>query len=187
MKISQREMILGVVSLATLLAGGTWYMIDGKLAEHKAKKVEIQKLEQQIRLDHRRVKMQDEWIADLNELQKDLRVFDIKQKSVSPELMKTVNAIAAKHALNITRNQPRGENTTDDLFEMAINCPWEGKLEALVGFLTELQQQGVRYDVRSLNIVPAGQNTGKLKGSMIINCAYTKKAFPETKTAPKAN
>lgn len=186
MKISQREMTLGVATLASLLIGVTWYVIDGEMAEHKAKKVEIERLENQMRLDNRRIKMQDDWISELNSLQKDLRVFDVKQKNVSPDLMKTVNAIATKHGLNITRNQPRPEKPTDDLFEMAINCPWEGELGALVGFLAELQQQGVRYDIRSLNIVPVGKNSGRLKGSMLIHCAYTKKALPKEKPAAES-
>ena len=52
----------------------------------------------------------------------------------------------------------------------------------MVGFLTDLQQQGVRYDVRQLNVTPVGKNTGNLKGNMVIHCAYTRK--PAT---PKAN
>ena len=175
MKISQREMILGVVTLATVLGLVTYAIVNDKIEAHKAKKIEIEGLHQQIRLDERRIKMQGEWIAELNDLQKDLRVFDTKQKSVSPELMKTVNTIAKKYDLDINRNQPRGEKPTDDLFELGINCTWEGKLEALVGFLAEIQQQGVRYDIRSLNVTPVGKNTNRLKGNMVINCAYTRK------------
>lgn len=175
MKISQREMILGVVTLTVVLGLVTYAIVNGKVDAHKAKKTEIDGLHQQIRLDERRIKMQDDWIAELNELQKNLRVFDTKQKSVSPELMKTVNTIANKHDLDINRSQPRSEKPTDDLFELGINCTWEGKLESLVGFLAEIQQQGVRYDVRSLNVAPVGKNTNRLKGNMVINCAYTRK------------
>jgi Tfp pilus assembly protein PilO len=175
MKITQREMILGVVSLTALLAGLTYGMVNGKVDAHKAKKTEMENLKQEIRLNERRIKMQDEWINELNELQKDLRVFDTKMKNPSPELMKTVNTIAKKHQLNINKTQPRGEKPTDDLFELGINCTWEGGLESLVGFLTEIQQQGVRYDVRTLNVSPVGKNTNRLKGNMVLHCAYTRK------------
>lgn len=175
MKISQREMILGVVTMTALLTGLTYGIVNKRIDAHEAKATEIQSLKQEIRLNERRIKMQDEWIAELNELQKDLRVFDVKQKSVSPELMKTVNLIAKKHELNISRTQPRGEKPTDDLFELGINCTWDGKLDALVGFLAELQQQGTRYDVRTLNVTPVGKNTGRLKGNMVIHCAFTRK------------
>jgi len=91
MKISQREMVLAVVTMTALLTGLTYGIVNKKIDAHQAKKTEIENLKQEIRLNERRIKMQDEWITELNELQKDLRVFDSKQKSVSPELMKTVN------------------------------------------------------------------------------------------------
>jgi len=187
MKISQREMVLGITTITALLGGLTWLFINGRLDDHRDKAAEIQTIRQQIRLDERRIKMQDEWISELNELQKDLRVFDINQKSVSPELMKTIKTISTKHGLDITRSQPYNEKPTADLFELGINCTWEGKLDAMVGFLTELQQQGVRYDVRTLNVTPVGKNTGRLKGNMVINCAYIKKSMdkPEHQETPK--
>ncbi len=112
-------------------------------------------------------------------------MFDINQKSVSPELMKTIKEISSAHGLDINRNQPRGEKPIGDLFELAINCTWQGGLEAMVGFLTDLQQQGVRYDVRSLNIKPLGNKSGDLSGNMLIHCAYTKKATAAKKQPPK--
>jgi len=175
MKITKREMLLGIGTITVLLGGLTYYIINGKLAEHEANKTKIANLEQQIVLAETRITMQENWIEELNELQQDLRVFDTKQRSVSPELMKTVNTIAAKHSLNITRTQPRTEKPTGDLFELGINCIWEGELDAVVGFLTEIQQQGVRYDVRSLRVQPVGKNSNKLKGNMVIHCAYTRK------------
>ncbi|WP_372796373.1 hypothetical protein [Pontiella sp.] len=183
MKITKREMTLGVITLACVLGGLTWYVINGKADAHKAKKTEIANLRQEIRIANTRIKLQEEWIEELNELQQDLRVFDTKQKSVSPELMKTVNTIAKKHDLDISRSQPRSEKPTGDLFELGINCTWSGKLDALVDFLTELQQQGVRYDVRTLNVKPMGKNTGKLTGNMIIHCAYTRKPGEERTVA----
>lgn len=175
MKITQREMLLGIGTITALLGGLTYYIINGQLAEHQANKTKMENLEQQIVLAETRITMQENWIEELNNLQKDLRVFDTKQRSVSPELMKTVNTIAAKHGLNISRSQPRTEKPTGDLFELGINCVWDGELEAVVGFLAELQQQGVRYDVRSLRVQPGGTNSSKLKGNMVIFCAYTRK------------
>ncbi|VGO15275.1 hypothetical protein PDESU_03857 [Pontiella desulfatans] len=175
MKISQREMILGVATLAAGLAWLTWYIVSNKMDEYKAKATEIEKLERQISFNQKAIKMQEDWLGELNELQKGLRVFDTKQKSVAPELMKTIKQISDKHGMDITRNQPRSEKPIGDLFELAINCTWQSDLEAMVDFLAELQQQGVRYDVRTLNVKPVGNNTGKLGGNMLIHCAYTKK------------
>jgi len=176
MKITQREMVLGVVTLAAVLAGGTWYAVDGKVDDWKAKANEIEKTRQQIHHDETAIRMQENWLGDLNELQAGLRVFDTGKRSVSPDLMKTIKGISDQHGLDITRTQPYTEKPTGDLFELGINCTWQGTLEAMVGFLAELQQQGVRYDVRQLNITPVGKGTGKLKGNMVIHCAYTRKA-----------
>jgi len=182
MKITQREMVLGVLTLAAVLTGTTGYIVDSKIDVWKAKANEIEKTEQQIRHYQTAIKMQENWLDDLNALQAELRVFKDNHRSVSPELMKAIKTISDKHSLDITRSQPYTEKPTGDLFELGINCTWEGKLEAMVGFLTDLQQQGVRYDVRQLNVTPVGKNTGNLKGNMVIHCAYTRK--PET---PKTN
>jgi hypothetical protein len=183
MKITQREMMLGVVALGCVLGGITWYAVDKKVETWKSKKTQIEKLRQQISLHQNAIKMQDNWMGELEILQQDLRVFDDDQRSVSPQLMKTIKAISSEHGLEITRSQPYGEKPTGNLFELGINCTWQGTLEALVGFLADLQQQGVRYDVRTLNIQPIGKNTGKLKGNIVINCAYTRRNLPEGEDA----
>jgi len=175
MKISQREMILGVATLAAVMGGTTWYVVGGKVDEWKAKATGIEKGKQQIRHYQAAIKMQENWLDELNTLQAGLREFEAGQRSASPELMKIIKGISSKHDLDITHSQPHNEKPTGDLFELGINCRWQGTLEAMVGFLSELQQQGANYDVRQLNVTPVGKNTGKLKGNMVIHCAYTRK------------
>lgn len=179
MKISQREMMLGVVTLTCVLFGGTWYAADGKMEKWKSMKGEITSLRQQISVNQTAIKKQNEWLGQLNELEKELRIFDLKQRSVTSDLQKTIAGIANKYGLNITRNQPHDEKPTGNLYEVAINCTWEGSLESIIDFLSELQQQGIRYDVRTLNITPFGKNTDKLKGNMVVNCAYTRRNMTE--------
>ncbi len=178
MKISEREMILGVATLACLLFGGTWYVVDRRMEEWRAQKSEIEKIRQQIGFHENAIKMQENWVGELNELQQDLRVFEDGGRTVSPELMKTIKAFADQYGMEITRSQPYAEKPTGDLFELGINCSWNGSLEAMVDFLADLQRQGVRYDVRTLTVQPVGQNSGQLKGSMVIHCAYTRKPAP---------
>ena len=178
MKISQRELILGIATLAAALGGLTWYIVDKKSETWKTKANDMGKLEQQISLHQNAIKMQDNWKGELDSLQQDLRVFPLEQKSVAPELMKTIKGISSTDGLDITRTQPYNEKQIGDLFEIGINCTWEGTLESLVRFLTEVQQQGVRYDVRQLNVTPVGKNTGRLKGNLVIHCVYTRKATP---------
>jgi len=185
MKVSQREMVLGVATLAAVMVGITWLMVTRKMPEYKDMAIEIRQLRQQIQFNKNAITKQEDWIGELNELQKDLRVLDSKIKSPAPELMNTIRTIANKHQVEIIKNSPRDEKPIGDLFELAINCTWQGNLEALVDFLTELQQQGVRYDVRTLNIRPLGKNTGKLSGNMLIHCAYTKKPNDGNKPTQK--
>lgn len=176
MKISQREMVLAIATLAAVLGGLTWYVVDNKAQEWKTKANEMAKIEQQISLHQNAIKMQDNWMDELNGLQQDLRIFPPEQKSVAPDLSKTIKGISSTHGLDITRTQPYNEKQIDDLYEIGINCTWEGTLESLVHFLTEIQQQGVRYDVRQLNVTPVGKNTGRLKGNMVVHCVYTRRA-----------
>lgn len=175
MKITHREMSLGLLTLGAILIGLTWWIVNSNLPAYRNKAVEIEKLRQQIAFHKNAIKMQENWIGELNELQKDLRVFDSQLRSVAPELRKTIQTISTKYGLEIIKVSPREEHPTGDLFELAINCTWNGKLESMVDFLAELQQQGVRYDVRTLTVKPLGKNTGKLSGSMLIYCSYTKK------------
>jgi Tfp pilus assembly protein PilO len=187
MKITDRELVLGIATMACVLFGGTWFAVNGKAAEWKTKKTEIFRLREQISRHQAAIRMQDEWLDELHELEKKLRVFDTGQRSVSPDLMKTIDIIANEHELNITKTNPQAERPTGDLFEMSLNCTWQGELDAVVGFLTKLQQQGVRYNVRTLNIKPLGKNTGKLQGNMVIDCAFTRREIAEEKQEQPAD
>jgi hypothetical protein len=182
MKISQREIILGVLTLTAVLSGFTWYIVDSKMEEWHGMANEIEKTEQQISKHQTAIKMQENWLDELNGLQSELPAFDIKKRSVSPDLMKTIKQMSNKHGVDILKNSPYPEKQIGDLFELGINCTWDGTLESMVLFLGELQQQGVRYDVRTLSVAPVGKNSGKLKGNMVIHCAFTRKASaPEKK------
>ena len=175
MKISQREIILGVLTLAAVLGGFTWYMVDRKVDVWKSKANEIEKLQQQYSLHQKAIKMQENWLDELNTLQSRLPVFDTAKRSVSPELMKIIKQIATKHGVDLLKNSPNPEKKIDDLYELGINITWQGSLDSMVNFLAEIQQKGVRYDVRTLTVTPVGKNTGKLKGNMVIQCAYLRK------------
>lgn len=176
MKISQREMVLGAVTLACILLGGTWYGTQSKYAEWKNMKTQMEDAENDIARYKAAIEMQDSWFKELMGLQSRLRVFSIDQPSVAPQLMRTISTIADKHRLRILSSQPREEEKIGNLYELEVNCTWSGSIEAMVNFLTELQQQGLRYDINSLNISPAGNNSNDLRGNMVINCVYTRQA-----------
>ena len=186
MKISKREMILFVLALAMVLGGFTWYIVDGKLDEWRAMVGQIDQAKQQAHQYELAIKMQKKWSTELASLQSQLRTFPLSQRSVSPELMKTIKSVAIKYGLDITRSQPYAEKPIGDLFELGINITWTGTLKSIVNFLTELQQQNVRYDVRQLTITPVGKNTPNLKGNMVVYFAYTRVEPKKTTPTPSA-
>ena len=66
-----------------------------------------------------------------------------------------------------------------DVFELPIEVrDWEGSLEALVGFLFELQSQGAMLDIRHLVMKPNEKKV--LRGRFVLYCAYTRERQPRT-------
>lgn len=176
MNISKREVQLGIITLVSILVGGTWYYADSKIAEWKGMQLQIEQTKNKIRLDQGAISMQGTWMEELSGLQSNLRVFDLN-KNVSPDLQEVLRKISKKYDFQITQFRPQNEKRLGDLFELGINCSWEAELESLVKFLAELQLQGVNYDVRTLTITPAQtqKDKEKLRGTMMIFCAYTRK------------
>jgi len=172
MNISKREMVLSLITLALILVALSWYVLTSKISEWKEMKEQIAQTEREIRLRKKAIEMSGTWKSKLDVLQKDLLVFQSGDHSVAPDLLKIIKQISRKHSLEITRTQPSPEKGIGDLYEMGINCTWQGPLKAIVNFLADLQLQGARYDVRSLTISPIGKNQNMLKGNMVIHCAY---------------
>lgn len=183
MSISKRETNLALITLIALLAGGTWWLVDSKLPIWRGMQDEIEITQNKIRSNKTAIEMQNKWMGELKNLQSGLRVFDSADTSVAPDLMKVVSKIADKHDFLITSQRPQNEKKMGELFELGINCSWEATLEAAVHFLAALQEEGVNYDVRSLDMRP-GRNVkekNKLSGTMMIHFAYTRRPNPKNK------
>jgi len=179
MKISQREMVLGMVTLTALLFGLTYWTAGGRIETSRQRAEEKERLQQQITLHKKILEEKDGWYSRLAELQGDLAVYDEKT-AVTAELLKLIKRTADGHALDLIRTQPYREEQVGSLYELGVSCNWEGNLEALTRFLYDLQSQGMRFDVRQLNVAPIAGREGILKGSMIINCAYRRDTPVET-------
>jgi Tfp pilus assembly protein PilO len=179
MKLNQRETTLLILTLATLLLGGTWYIVKDKMAAFEAMKQEKTLLQRNIDFSRQTIKRQKQWVKKLTELQSKLRVFSASQHSVAPQLIRQIKSYALRHGVTIINTTPRKEKIIGDLYELGINCSWEGSQKQLVDFLFELQKNNIRYDVRDLNIKPKRKNTGQLNGSMVIYCAFIRKNLDE--------
>jgi len=178
MKISGRETLLGIITLSAVLFGLTYRLAGSRIEEQRRIGEEKERLLRQIELHKRILAEQTNWIGRLEELQAQLPAYDGKV-SVTAELLKELKRIADKHGLDFVRTQPYREEQVGSLYELGVSCNWEGELEPLVRFLYSLQSQGIRFDVRQLSAQPDTRREGKLKGSMIIECAYRR---AETKT-----
>lgn len=173
MKLSPRETILGVVSLAALLFGLTYWLAGSQIEEQRQLASERERLLRQIELHRRILAEQPQWTGRLAELQDQLPVYD-SRTPVTAELLKEIKRIADEHGLDLVRTQPYREQQIGSLFELGVSCNWEGELPALVRFLHALQSQGIRFDVRQLTVQPDAQRPGRLRGTMVIDCAYRK-------------
>jgi len=179
MKLNQRETTLLILTLATILLGGTWYIVKDKMAAFEAMKQEKIQLQRNIDFSLQTIKRQKQWVERLNKLQSKLRIFSTTQHSVAPQLVRQIKSYALRHGVTIINTTPRKEKTIGDLYELGINCSWEGSQKQLVDFLFELQKNNIRYDVRDLKIKAKGKNTGQLSGNMVVYCAFIRKNIEE--------
>ncbi len=180
MKMSNREIIIGMVTLAAILFGFTYWMGGSKISEQKEMGSEKTRLRRQIKLHKRILDEKESWIGRLDTLQAELPVYD-RRIPVSVLLSKEIKGMADEHGLDLTRTQPGVEKQVGTLYEINVSCEWVGDLEALTHFLYALHSKGIRFDVWQINIKPVAKQENLLKGSMGINCAYRRSE--ETGTA----
>ena len=171
MKMSKREIIIGMATLAAILFGFTYWMAGSKISEHREMAEEKIHLKRQIKLHQRILEEKKNWIGRLDTLQSQIPVYN-RRTSVNIELPKMIKRMADQHGLDLLQTTPVDNDQIGSLYELSVRCDWQGDLEALVHFLHELHAQGIRFDVRKIDIKPIAKQEGLLKGSMIINCAY---------------
>ena len=174
MKISEREMWLILITYVSIMIFFLFIYINNKNEDYKNNEIEINSINSKILSNNKFINMNSIWENELIILEKKLKKFEKNEKSVSPQLMQEIKKIASSNGVNITRNQPFDEKPIGDLFEIGINCTWNSNLESLILFLAELQKNNLRYNIKTINIMPDTKDS-KLKGNMIIECAFMKK------------
>jgi hypothetical protein len=175
MKISKREMVIGVAALVTILFGFTYWVAGSSFAEQRTLTEERERLERQIKLHTRILEEKETWMDRLGELQEQLPVY-APNVSVTGEILKNIKRIADQNQLDLTKSRSEPEKQVGSLYELSVTCDWEGELEALVHFLYEIHTQGIRYDIRDLNVRPDAKRIGILRGGMTIDCAFLREA-----------
>jgi Tfp pilus assembly protein PilN len=172
MKITSREMTLGLVTLTVGLFGGTLLQARPRLTEWQRLQKTQARLEDEIRRDRELVEKRADWEGRFDELSEAMPQYGTQMKT-DVLWLSTLDSVARKHGLEIRRIEAKEERQQGDVYELPIECTeWEGSLDALVHFLFDLQSRGAMLDVRFLHIKP---KAGKvLRGRFSLSCAYTR-------------
>ena len=84
-------------------------------------------------------------------------------------------AVLAKlkaNGVNLISRDAEKETLRGNMYEVAVNCKWEGKLESLTRFLFDLQKEDVILDVSQLNVSPNEKKV--LRGGFTVYCSYSR-------------
>jgi Tfp pilus assembly protein PilO len=172
-KISSREIGLAWFTAIVLVLAGTYFFVQPRVDAWKEAVKADDNLQRQRRDLERTAERRPEVDRKLADLRKQLPQHPAG-KDVTAELLKTLERTAQASNLVLLRREPEKEKNVEDLYEVAINCQWEGDLEAVVRFLYALQVQGAILDVSQLTMSPASGGPGRLKGNFSVDCAYSR-------------
>jgi len=170
MKISRREVVLAWVTAVVVVAGLTYAFCEPRIKEYRQVMAEQQEMLKRTQLDERLGAQKSVWQTRVNEISMGLPLVPTN-KDVTADMLITMEGIAKAHGINLLRREAEREQKHGDIYELAINCTWEGSLESLVSFLLELQKQGAMLDLTQLSVKP---EKGLLKGGFVVSCAYRK-------------
>jgi Tfp pilus assembly protein PilO len=181
MKASSREMVLMWATGLVALGGLTYIVCEPRLREWKS--IEAKQIEAARKLEVTRhlVAQEPKWNAKLSELRKKLPQYP-PEKDVTADLLIKIEQLANAHSLSLPSRDMEKETQKGDMYELAANCKWEGKLEALVRFLFDLQQEDAILGISQLSITPNEKKV--LRGSFTVYCSYSRNQPPGSRNQP---
>lgn len=171
MKISSREMILVWVTGFVALAGLTYLIVEPQLTAWKVLSDKKQEADHQVEMQKRLISQAPKWEAKLAEQKKKLPTHP-QGKDVTTDLQILIERLAKANNLNLISRDADKEALRGNMYEVAVNCKWEGKLEALTRFLFDLQKEDVILDISQLSISPNEKKV--LRGSFTVYCSYSR-------------
>lgn len=185
MKISPREMVLVWITGSIALMGLTFILCAPRIKEWKSFQDKQAVMNRKLEVTQNLVSQGPKWDARLAEIRKKLPLY-APDKDVTADLLIKIERIANAHGLNLPSRDLEKETLKGDMYELAANCKWEGKLESLVRFLFDLQQEDAILDVSQLSVSPSEKKG--LRGSFTVYCSYSRnqpgggaRKKPETK------
>ena len=188
MKVSSRELTLLWVTGLVALLGLTYILCEPRLKEWKSLGEKQIEAARKVEVTRHLVAQAPKWDARLAELRKKLPQY-ARDKDVTADLLIKIEQLATAHSLALPSRDVEKESQKGDMYELAANCKWEGKLDALVHFLFDLQKEDAILDISQLSVSP-NEKRG-LRGSFTVYCSYSRSQpggagkKPETKVPEK--
>lgn len=177
MSISNREILLSWFVGLLILASASYWFIAPRVRIWQEIKESRKQVAERIALSNRLLQSQGQWTKRIDALKTKLTKY-AADKDATADYLKVMERVAKESGLNLVQRRPQKEKQHGDLYELAIDCTWEGTLEALVRFLFALERENVTMDVEDLTVslMPGGK--GQVKGNFVLICVYVREGAP---------
>lgn len=173
MNLSRRELTLAFLTGSVVLLGVSYLLGEPAIGRWRGAAEQRRKLAEEGKVAQRLIAQRGEWEARYQEQRAGIPKHG-PTDPVNAVLLKRIEQLAGEHSLTLLRVQPDKEKNIGDLYELAIDCAWEGSLDALVHFLYAVQKQGAILDVRQLSLSPGQNAAGRLKGNFTVFFAFSR-------------
>jgi hypothetical protein len=186
MRLSSREILLSwSVGLLILLGLSYWFCapkvrIWMENASNRKQMAESAALQEKI------IQTREQWAGRQAALMTKLAKYAADQ-DVTADYLKIMERVAKDSNLSLTRRQPQKEKRHGEMYELAIDCSWEGNLEGLIRFLFALEQEKNAMDIEDLTVSLQPGGKGQMKGNFTINCVYARSGQPPPGPKEKNN
>lgn len=179
MKFTGREAVLSwIVGMLVLFSFSYWFAAP-KVRIWTENAENRKQLTDRIALAERLIQQRDPWRRRLDALKTKVSKYAADQ-DVTADYLKTLERVAKNNNLNLVQRRPQKEKRHGDLYELAIDCTWEGDLEGLVRFLYALEQENVTMDLDKLTISLIRGGQGRMKGNFTLICIYARNGTEST-------
>lgn len=180
MKMSLRDLIMLWITGVVLLFGITYMIAVPKIKNLQALRQDQKTLDQRVAMTQRLVDQSGQWEARLKALRQDLPAYPA-DKDVTADMLIEIENMARQNGVTLLSRDVEKEVQHGTLYELSVNCKWEGGLKAIVAFLFEIQQKGAMLDVSQLTVAPNEKRV--LRGTFTINSSYTRQPAGEARPA----